>query len=212
MANKDELPKDERKAEEFSEPVSSHPVSTGFGAAVAGAVGAAIGGAIGGPIGAAVGIAAGAALGGAAGHAVADAVDPDAEEAYWRERHKHEPHAAPGHTFEDYHAAYQIAYTRYDSFAKGTTFDAAEAKLRENYEAQKHPLPWAQARLAARAAWDRAARGEAIRKLRETQGDLLTARKLAVDPEARGDRRPILDNSSALSGGATGAFPKPGGP
>src|SRR5436853_4858610 len=69
----------------------SHPVGTGLGAAAAGAAGAAIGSVIPGAgtvVGGVVGAVVGAVAGGLAGKGVAEAVNPTAEDAYWRNEHR----------------------------------------------------------------------------------------------------------------------------
>src|SRR4030095_16116550 len=64
----------------------AHPVGTGVGTA-GGAVAGAAAGSLGGPIGAAIGGVVGAVVGGLAGKAAAEAVNPTAEEAHWRENY-----------------------------------------------------------------------------------------------------------------------------
>src|SRR3954465_6822647 len=79
----------------------SHPIGTGIGAAGGGAAGAAIGAAIGAtatgpaaPVGAVVGAVVGAIAGGLAGKGAAEAVNPTAEDAYWRDNYKNRPYAS----------------------------------------------------------------------------------------------------------------------
>jgi hypothetical protein len=160
----------------------AHPVGTGIGAAAGGATGAAVGSAAG-PVGTAVGAVVGAVVGGLAGKGVAEAIDPTAEDAYWREHHDYQPYAADDRTYDDYAPAYRAGYTGY---REGQTFEEREADLRMEYEGgprqaetenepattkaatpQKDragdPMRWDAAREAARAAYDRVARGEAYR-------------------------------------------------
>src|SRR6186997_2081540 len=87
----------------------SHPIGTGIGAAGAGAAGAAIG-AVAGPIGAAVGAVVGAVAGGLAGKGVAEAVNPTAEDAYWRENFSTRPYVAQGTAYDEYRPAYQYGW------------------------------------------------------------------------------------------------------
>lgn len=138
----------------------SHPVGTGLGAAGGGAAGAAIGTAVGGPIGTVVGAVIGAISGGLAGKAVAEAVDPTAEDAYWREQHGSASYAK-GRTYEDYQPAYRTGYESFGKYEPGTKFEDAESELREEYSASKPKLPWEHARPAAEAAWKRVEKGEA---------------------------------------------------
>lgn len=133
----------------------AHPVGTGVGAAAAGATGAAVGGAIGGPVGAAVGAVVGAVAGGYAGKGVAEAIDPTAEEAYWRENHPRQSFAS-GTDYEAYAPAYRVGYLGYQRYSKEGDFDSLEERLRADYEAERRDdLQWDAARPAARAAWDR---------------------------------------------------------
>ncbi len=108
----------------------AHPVGTGVGATAGGAAGAAIG-AVGGPIGIAVGTAVGAIIGGLAGKGTAEAIDPTAEETYWREHHGDQPYADAERPYEIYAAAYRVGYSGY---REGKTFAEREAELRMEYE------------------------------------------------------------------------------
>ncbi|MBV9658663.1 MAG: hypothetical protein JO295_11190 [Verrucomicrobia bacterium] len=134
----------------------SHPVGTGIGAAGAGATGAAIGAAVGGPVGAVVGATIGAVAGGAAGHGVAEAIDPTAHDAYWRENHARQSFAGTG-GYDQYRSAYRTGYMgagRYGS----RSFDESENELRNDYESAKDSasVSWEHAKHATRAAFDRA--------------------------------------------------------
>lgn len=154
----------------------SHPVGTGVGAAAGGATGAAIG-SVAGPLGSAIGAVAGAIFGGLAGKGVAEAIDPTAEDAYWREHHDKQDYSDESAAYDDWSPAYRVGYTGYRD---GKTFDESEADLRMEYEGgpQKaeaetpgttqtgtstNPLRWDAARQAARAAYERAQRGESHR-------------------------------------------------
>src|SRR5687767_1212030 len=87
----------------------SHPVGTGIGAAGLGATGAAIG-ATAGPVGVAVGAAVGAVAGGLAGKATAEALDPTAEDAYWRENYQTRPYRDPNLDYDSYRPAYEYGW------------------------------------------------------------------------------------------------------
>ncbi|MES2572622.1 MAG: YsnF/AvaK domain-containing protein, partial [Verrucomicrobiota bacterium] len=140
----------------------SHPVATGMGAAGGGAAGAAIGMA-GGPVGAVVGAVIGAVVGGLGGHAAGEAVDPTAEDAYWRESHSRQSYATSNDRFEDYQPAYRTGYEGYTKHGvAGDTFEKAEPKLRSEYEAAKPKVPWEKAKEATRAAWTRLQDGKNI--------------------------------------------------
>ena len=156
----------------------SHPVGTGVGAAGGGAAGAAIG-AIGGPVGSAVGAVIGAVAGGLAGKGVAEAIDPTAEDAFWREQHGKQSFARKDRGYDEYAPAYRAGFMGYEVHGvKSQRFEDAEPHLREDYERwwREHtaaqspgtigttPLAWEEARPAARAAWDRVHAGQATRK------------------------------------------------
>src|ERR1700712_980027 len=108
----------------------AHPVGTGIGAA-GGAIAGATAGAVGGPIGVAVGGVVGAVVGGLAGKAAAEAVNPTAEEAYWRDNYLTEPYYEKGRAFDEYAPAYRLGVTgrtRYDDW------DLAEPTLASEWE------------------------------------------------------------------------------
>ena len=134
----------------------AHPLGTGAGAASGGVAGAAIGMAVGGPVGSVVGAAIGAIAGGLSGKSAAEAVNPTAEETYWRETYLREPYYVPGKPFEYYAPGFRAGWegrVRYD----GRTFDEAEPELAAEYLFTKSELdpPWADVKAAARAAWNR---------------------------------------------------------
>lgn len=110
----------------------------------------------GGPAGAAVGAVVGAVVGGLAGKGVAEAIDPTAEEAYWRDRFQSESYYDRDLTYDDYSPAYRAGYIGRGTYA-GRDFDNAEADLRRDYEKDRGSsrLEWDRAKNATRAAWDR---------------------------------------------------------
>jgi hypothetical protein len=134
----------------------SHPVGTGVGAAGGGAAGAAIG-AMGGPVGAAVGAVVGAVAGGLAGKGAAEAVNPTAEDAYWRQNYQSRPYYESNYTYDDdYRPAYEYGWqTR--SQHSGRRFDDVEGDLQRGWEKTKAKsrLGWEKAKHATRDAWDR---------------------------------------------------------
>jgi len=147
----------------------SHPVGTGVGAASGGATGAAIG-AIAGPVGSAIGAVIGAVAGGLAGKGVAEAVDPTAEDTYWRENHAKQPYVRKDRDYTAYQPAYRTGIEGFGHHGtQGHKFEQAEPKLREHYEDHVKranvatPLAWDEAKPAAKAAWDRVERGDAVR-------------------------------------------------
>lgn len=132
----------------------AHPVGTGVGA-TGGAVAGAAAGAIGGPVGMAVGGVVGAVVGGLAGKAAAEAVNPTAEEAHWRENYTKEPYYEQGRSFDDYGPAYRYgldARTRHEG-----EWETAEPKLASEWDSARASsgLSWQQAQPASRAAWER---------------------------------------------------------
>jgi hypothetical protein len=137
----------------------SHPVGTGLGAAGGGAAGAAIGTTVGGPIGAVVGAAAGAVVGGLAGKGAAEAVNPTAEDAFWRDNYMTRPYFVSGESYDIYQPAYQYGWESY-SLYPGRTFDDVETDLRAGWEKTKYSssLAWNRAKHAARDAWHRVER------------------------------------------------------
>lgn len=134
----------------------AHPVGTGVGAAMGGAAAGAAAGAFGGPVGAAVGGVAGAIAGGLAGKAAAEAVNPTAEDAYWRENYEREPYHVSGRTYDEYRPAYELGWSsvgRYDG-----DFDTVEPRLADEWRTRSTTggMAWEDARPASRAAWERA--------------------------------------------------------
>lgn len=131
----------------------AHPVGTGIGA-TGGAVAGATAGAIGGPIGVAVGGVIGAVVGGLAGKAAAEAVNPTAEEAYWRDNYSKEPYYERGREFDEYAPAYRLGVTGRTQY---NDWDSAEPQLASQWESSRggSSLSWPQAQHASRAAWNR---------------------------------------------------------
>ena len=137
----------------------SHPLGTGAGAVSGGIAGAAVGIAMGGPIGGVIGAAVGAVTGGLAGKSAAEAVNPTAEEQFWKETYIREPYYASGRAFEYYAPAFRAGWegrVRHD----GRSFEAAEPDLQAAYNSTKSELDpqWHDVRPAALAAWVRADR------------------------------------------------------
>lgn len=133
----------------------AHPVGTGLGAAVGGAAAGAATGAFGGPVGAAIGGVVGAVAGGLAGKAAAEAVNPTAEEAYWREAYRDEPYVTPERSYDDYHPAYALGWQSVGLYEG--PFETVEPSLRDRWITDRgtSPLEWPEARHAARAARER---------------------------------------------------------
>lgn len=135
----------------------AHPVGTGVGAVGGAAAGAAIG-SMAGPVGTVVGGAVGAIAGGLAGKGAAEAVNPTAEDTYWRDNYTKTPGYKPDYSFDDYAPAYRTGYTGWErASASGESFEAHEPKLRSEFERTKGTsrLQWEEAKAASRAAWHR---------------------------------------------------------
>ena len=150
----------------------SHPIGVGVGAAGGGAAGAAAGAAIGAattgpaaPIGAVVGAVVGAVAGGLAGKGVAEAVNPTAEDAFWRENYKTRPYAGTAETGssytyeEDYRPAYRYGWESRSRY-KGKQFEDVEPDLGRDWDRAKDRsrLSWDRAKEATRDAWHRVER------------------------------------------------------
>jgi hypothetical protein len=137
----------------------AHPVGVGAGATGGGVAGAAVGAAVGGPPGAVVGAAVGAVAGGLAGKGVAEAVNPTAEDTYWRKNFTTRPYFVAGEAYDIYQPAYRHGWESYTRY-KGRKFDAVEPDLKRDWEKTPHAkhLTWEKAKHAARDAWHRVER------------------------------------------------------
>lgn len=134
----------------------AHPVGTGLGAAAGGALAGAAAGVVGGPVGALAGAVVGAVAGGLGGKAAAEAINPTAEEAYWREQYTKEPYYQAGRGYDDYAPAYRLGFL---GRSKGdSSFDDAQDGLSASWSSQRErsTLSWPEAQAASRAAWQRA--------------------------------------------------------
>ncbi len=135
----------------------SHPIGTGLGAAGGAMTGAAVG-SVGGPVGSAVGAVVGAVVGGLAGKGAAEAVNPTAEDAYWREAHVNEPYYSRDYSYDDYAPAYRSGY---QSVIDGRSdWNATRSELQQRWDTDRKAsrLSWKDAEPAAKAAWERADR------------------------------------------------------
>lgn len=170
MADKKDAYDNDANRDPISGEPGAHPVGTGLGAVAGGAVAGAAAGAFGGPAGAVVGGVVGAVAGGLGGKAAAEAVNPTAEDAYWRDNYVKEPYYEQGRAYEEYQPAYELGWTgrtRYEG-----SFDAAEPRLMEEWDKGRtdSSFEWGSARPATLAAWERADRIQ--RDIRE-DGDVL---------------------------------------
>ena len=133
----------------------AHPVGTGIGAALGGAAAGAAVGAVGGPVGAVAGGVIGAVAGGYGGKAGAEAINPTAEEAWWRDNYNREPYYQEGRTYDDYAPAYRLGLYGYSEYSG--TFEESESRLQSHWDTRKESstLTWPEASAASRAAWNR---------------------------------------------------------
>ncbi len=137
--------------------VGAHPVGVGLGAAAGGmAIGAAVG-TVAGPIGTALGAIVGAVAGGLAGKGVAEAIDPTAEDAYWRANYASRAYATPRDAYDDWGPAYAYGVAHYNRNI-GRNFEDFEGELERGWEQARGPssMEWTRARLAAYDAWEHA--------------------------------------------------------
>ena len=142
----------------------AHPVGVGVGALVGGVAaavgtGAAVGamtGTIVGPVGTVIGAAVGAIVGGFAGKGVAEAIDPTAEDAYWRENFTTRPYVGGARNYDDYGPAYGYGVNSYGKYP-GKSFDAVEADLSRDWGHSRgsSSLDGQAAKHASRDAWNR---------------------------------------------------------
>lgn len=141
----------------ISKEPGAHPVGTGIGAAMGGVAAGAAAGMVAGPVGAVVGGVAGAIAGGLGGKEAAEALDPTAEEAYWRDNHTREAYYESGRPFDDYAPAYRLGVEGRRDYAAGS-FEEAEMRLADRWDTYRESstLDWSQARLASQASWNRA--------------------------------------------------------
>ena len=139
----------------ISKEPGAHPVGTGIGAAMGGVAAGAAAGMVAGPVGAVVGGVAGAIAGGMGGKEAAEALDPTAQEAYWRDNHTLEPYYENGRPFDDYAPAYRLGVEGRRDYPG--SFEEAEMRLADRWDTyrERSSLDWSQARLASRAAWNR---------------------------------------------------------
>ena len=146
--------KDENR-DPITDAPGAHPVGVGVGAAGAGAAGALIG-SVAGPMGSAVGAVVGAVAGGLAGKGVAEAVNPTAEDAFWREEYRNRPYYEQGIAYDEYAPAYRYGWESRGRYS-GRKYDEVESDLGRDWDRfkGKSRLEWERARMATRDAWHR---------------------------------------------------------
>ncbi len=156
MSHSDTPVRDDLNRDPLTGALGSHPVGTGVGAALGGAAAGAAAGTVVGPVGTVIGAAVGAIVGGFAGKGVAEAIDPTAEDAYWRDNFKDRPYAVGGSSYDEYGPAYRYGV---DSFGQypGRSFDDVERDMSRDWDSARgtSSLDWDRAKHATRDAWDR---------------------------------------------------------
>jgi hypothetical protein len=105
----------------------------------------------------AAGAAIGGLAGGAAGKGVGRVVNPQEEDAYWRNSYQTQPYYTPGYSYDDYQPAYALGY---NSASRYPSYDLAEPHMADEWDRMKgnSRLTWDQAKHASRAAWHRVER------------------------------------------------------
>jgi hypothetical protein len=112
-----------------------------------------------GPIGMAVGAVVGAVAGGLAGKGVAEAIEPTAEDAYWRANYASRAYATPRDPDDDWGPAYAYGVAHYNRNVRpGARFEDVEAEMERGWQQARGPstMEWTRARLAAYDAWQKA--------------------------------------------------------
>lgn len=152
--------RNDRNDSENRDPITgtpgSHPIGTGVGAVLGGAAAGAATGTVAGPAGTLAGAAVGAVIGGLAGKGVAEAVDPTADNAYWRDNYSKQTYVSAGDSFDDYGPAYGFGGRSFRQYP-GRSFEEAERDMSSTWNTQRGSsnLSWEKAKLAARDAWNR---------------------------------------------------------
>ncbi|MDQ3058989.1 MAG: hypothetical protein M3R45_05630 [Pseudomonadota bacterium] len=91
---------------------------------------------------------------------MATAVNPAAEDTYWRSSYNTRPGYVDGYSYDDdYLPAYRLGYESRNRY-EGRTFEEVETTLQSDWERLRGAsrLSWGQARHATRDAWHRVER------------------------------------------------------
>jgi phage tail tape-measure protein len=149
-------PRTDANRDPISGAPGAHPIGTGLGAAAGGVAAGALAGTVAGPVGTVLGAAIGAMAGGLAGKGIAEAIDPTAEETYWRDNFSSRPYVKGNGKFDDYGPAYRHGVDSY-ARSKGRSFEDAEPELKRDWERVRgnSSLSWENAKDASRDAWQR---------------------------------------------------------
>jgi hypothetical protein len=94
-----------------------------------------------------------------AGKGVGELIDPTTEDTWLREYYETHPERRPGETHETYRPAYRYGLSAYDRYMD-RRFDEVEPDLRTGWTEARGdcPLPWENARGAAKHAFERRGR------------------------------------------------------
>jgi hypothetical protein len=172
----------------------SHIIGGSVGAAIGAAAGAAAAGALEGAAlgtmagapGMVAGVAIGAALGAIAGKDIAKSVNPDKEEAYWKNNHKHRHYFDSTVLYDSYAPAYRFGIEAYSTYV-GRDFNEIEAQLEKQWNTEIHNdergtsrLTWATAKLATRDAYERLCKNNPIKNHHPSKAE----KKNEADAEA----------------------------
>ena len=132
------------------------PIGVGLGAAAAGmATGAAVA-SVAGPVGTS-GRGGGRHRRRAGRQGRAEAIDPTAEDAYWRANYASRAYATPRDPYDDWGPAYAYGVAHYNRNV-GRSFEDVESELERGWDEARgqSSMEWTRARLAAYDAWERA--------------------------------------------------------
>lgn len=128
----------------------------------------AVGGLIAGPVGAVAGLVIGGVAGLAADKLTTYDIDDEEEQLYWKQQHPHEPYHRVHYNFDEHYApAYRVGGRGAATHVE-EDFDAAEPKLRADYEREPRAMPWTEAREPAKSAWRRIRERQPQPALRKT--------------------------------------------
>lgn len=141
----------------------AHPLGLLLGAAFGLLTGAWLGASVGPAstvIGGVVGLMIGAVAGGLVGRNISESLRPPTDEpywdAYWRQACAREPYCGKGRSYEDFALAYRLGFTARMNDGN-RTWESIEPGLKSQWEhaEQRSRIGWAEASLAANAAWRR---------------------------------------------------------
>jgi len=89
-----------------------------------------------------------------------NAIDPNAEDAYWRANHSAQPYIQADRGYEYYHPAYRYGWETRTQRPTGK-WEEVESELERGWDRFKGEsrLTWHEAKAAARGAWNRIDKG-----------------------------------------------------